>query len=92
MGKGVLCVAEGEGQEPSGGGACASLQVDQNHLSLLADADALRRGEVPGMFAEEGVKVRLSTGRRDSLRRRNRLTRTPQIACYAAAVGRRTSS
>jgi len=33
------------------------------------------------MFAEEGVKVRLSTGRRDSLRRRNRLTRTPQIAC-----------
>jgi len=39
IGEGFLRVTEGEGQESSSGGACARLQVDQNHLEMLADAD-----------------------------------------------------
>ncbi len=54
-GQGVLRVAAGEGQEPSRGGAGAGLQMDQDHLPVLADADALQRGEVPGGLTAEGV-------------------------------------
>ncbi len=41
VGEGVLPIAEGEGEEPSSGGARASLQVDQDHLEVLADTDAV---------------------------------------------------
>ncbi len=39
VGEGVLSVTKGEGEESSGGCSCACLQVDQNHLEMLADAD-----------------------------------------------------
>ncbi len=41
VGKGFLHVAEDEGQESSGGGAGAGLQVDQDHLEMLADANEI---------------------------------------------------
>jgi hypothetical protein len=38
VGTSFLPVTESEGRESSGGGACARLQVDQDHLEMLADA------------------------------------------------------
>lgn len=37
VGAGFLRLTKSEGEESSGGGARFSLQVDQDHLSLLAD-------------------------------------------------------
>jgi len=41
VGEGFLRVTEREGQESSSGGARTRLQVDQNHLEMLADEDEL---------------------------------------------------
>jgi len=41
VGEGFLRVTEGEGQESSSDRAGARLQVDQNHLEVLADADEI---------------------------------------------------
>ena len=41
VGAGFLRVTEGEGQEPSSGGAGTGLQVDQNHLEMLADKNEI---------------------------------------------------
>jgi hypothetical protein len=55
LGEGVLRIAAGEGQEPPRGGALTGLQVGADHLPVLADADGLRRGEVPGELAAKGL-------------------------------------
>ncbi len=39
-----------QGQLPSSGAACASLQMDPHILSLLADAHPVRRVEIPERF------------------------------------------
>jgi len=39
--RGVLRVTKGKGEESSGGGACAGLQVDTDHLEMLADENEL---------------------------------------------------
>ncbi len=74
------CRETGERQEPSGSGARVGLQVDQNHLEVLADQNEVRRSEIRRMLAEERVSISL----RDAGGARNRLTRPPQLACSAA--------
>ena len=72
---------KGEGQDSSGGSVRASLQVDQNHLEVLADENKLRRSEVGRMPAQERIEVGRRVGERSGLKKRISLTRHPQIAC-----------
>src|SRR5262249_56859912 len=53
----LLPTAEGSRARPPRGGAVAGLQVDPRHLPLLEGADALRRGNLPGVAAAEGLPL-----------------------------------
>ncbi len=88
VGEGFLRVTESKGQESSSGGARSCLQVDTNHLEMLADTREVRRGKIRGMLAEEGVIARRIGSGCNALKQRFRLTRHPQLACSAALTAK----